>query len=259
MRLANKVGVVTASGSGMGRAGAVLFAREGARVLVVDVNADAARETAAAIRSAGGDVHVSCGDLSNEAYARAIVAEAVERHGRLDFLWNHVGHPGPAGIEGVSTEDIDRALTLNLRSVLFTTSEAIAAMRKTGGGSILFTASTSGLQGSKFSPVYSAAKFGVIGLARSLARAHAAQNIRVNVVCPGATDTPMLRSFVRRPGQEAGLEGDIESLVAQRSAQVPMGRAGTPEEVANAALFLLSDEASYVTGVALPVDGGATA
>ena len=110
--------------------------------------------------------------------------------------------------------------------------------------------------GSKHSPVYSAVKFGVIGLARSLARDLAPQNIRVNVVCPGATDTPMLRTFVRRPGQAEGAGEDIEKLVAQRSSASPMGRPGKPEEVANAALFLISDEASFVTGVSLPVDGG---
>lgn len=259
MRLANKTGVITASGSGMGRAGAVLFASEGARVLIVDANEEGAEETATLIRAAGGETHVSSGDLSDEAYARSIIAEVVGRYGRLDFLWNHIGHPGPSGLEGVSTEDLDLALTLNLRSVVFTTSEAIPAMRTSGGGSILFTASSSGLQGSKFSPIYSAAKFGVIGLARSLARAHASENIRVNVVCPGVTNTPMLRTFVRRAGQEGDLGNDVEGLVAQRSAQPPMGRAAEPIEVARAALFLVSDDASYVTGVALPVDGGATA
>lgn len=259
MRLANKVGVITAAGSGMGRAGVVLFASEGARVLVVDANEEAARDTAAEIRSAGGEAQVSTGDLSDEAYARRIIAEALEHYGRIDFLWNHVGHPGPSGLEGVSASDLDFALNLNLRSVALTTSEAIPAMRRGGGGSVLFTASTSGLQGSKFSPVYSAAKFGVIGLARSLARAHAAENIRVNVVCPGATNTPMLRTFVRRPGQETAMPGDIETLVTQRSAHAPMGRAAEPIEIARAALFLISDDASYVTGVALPVDGGATA
>ncbi len=259
MRLANKIGIITAAGSGMGRAGAVLFAGEGARVLVVDLNRDAAEETAALVRSAGGEAQVSSGDLSDEAYARSLVAEAVSKYGRLDFLWNHVGHPGPSGLEGVGASDLDFALNLNLRSGVFTTAEAIPEMRKGGGGSILFTASSSGLQGSKFSPIYAAAKFGVIGLARSLARAHAFENIRVNVVCPGATNTPMLRTFVRRPGQETELAGDIESLVAQRSAQSPMGRAAEPIEVARAALFLISDDASYVTGVALPVDGGQTA
>ena len=259
MRLANKTGIITAAGSGMGRAGAVLFAAEGARVLVVDANGEAALETAELIRAAGGVADVSVGDLSSESYARAIVAEAVNKYGRLDFLWNHVGHPGPSGLEGVATQDLDFALTLNLRTVMFTTSEALPVMRNGGGGSILFTASSSGLQGSKFSPVYSAAKFGVIGLARSLARAHAAENIRVNVVCPGPTNTPMLRTFVRRPGQEASMAGAIEDLVAQRCRLSPMGRAAEPIEIARAALFLISDEASYITGVALPVDGGQTA
>lgn len=259
MRLANKVGIITAAGSGMGRAGAQLFASEGARLLVVDANEGAAAEVVAHIRASGGDAHVSVGDLTDEGYARRIVGQAVDRFGRLDFLWNHVGHPGPSGLENVATRDFDFALNLNLRSVAFTTAEAIPVMRKGGGGAILFTASTSGLTGSKYSPVYSAAKFGVIGLARSLARAHAADAIRVNVVCPGATNTPMLRTFVRRPDQQDTLQGDLESLVAQRSAVCPMGRAAEPVEIARAALFLVSDDASYITGVALAVDGGATA
>ena len=258
-RLANKVGIITASGSGMGRAGAILFASEGASVLVVDANKDAADKTVEMIRAAGGQAQVSAGDLCDEAYARDIVEEAVKHFGRLDFVWNHVGHPGPAGLEEVSTSDLDLALNLNLRSVLFTTAAALPMLRKGGGGNILFTASTSGLEGSKYSPVYSAAKFGVIGMARSLAKAHAAENIRVNVICPGATNTPMLRTFVRRPGQEGDLPGDLEKLVAQRSSLSPMGRAAEPVEIARAALFLVSDDASYVTGVALAVDGGATA
>ena len=159
--------------------------------------------------------------------------------------------------------DFDIAIGLNLRTVLLTTEAAIPEMRARGGGALLFTASTSGLVGSAFSPVYSMAKFGVVGFVRSLAKRLAPDRIRVNAICPGPIDTPMLRVFVARPDQQraAGQEGgqDKEALVVQRARQILMGRTGKPEEIANAALFLISDEASFVSGAALPVDGAATA
>lgn len=258
-RLEGKCGIITAAASGMGRAGALLFAAEGAGVLVVDIDEAAAMATVSAIRDAGGNAETHVGDLTSEVFARGVVARGLEAFGRVDFLWNHAGHPGPLGLTEASTRDIELALDLNLRSVMFITAEALPVMREQGGGSILITASTSGLVGSRYSPVYSAVKFGTIGLARSLARAHAAEGIRVNVVCPGVTDTPMLRGFVRRPGQTDDADKDLEALVKQRAAQGPMGRPADPREVANAALFLISDEASYVNGVALAVDGGLTA
>jgi NAD(P)-dependent dehydrogenase (short-subunit alcohol dehydrogenase family) len=132
-------------------------------------------------------------------------------------------------------------------------------MRARGGGSLLFTASTSGLQGSVFSPVYSAMKFGVVGFVRSLAKRLAADGIRANAVCPGSVDTPMLRVFVARPDQASTRGNDVEELVKRRGAANPLNRSAQPEEIANAALFLLSDEASFITGAALPVDGGTTA
>jgi NAD(P)-dependent dehydrogenase (short-subunit alcohol dehydrogenase family) len=154
----------------------------------------------------------------------------------------------------------DLAVDLNLRTVLITTEAAIPEMRARGGGSLLFTASTSGLQGSAYSPVYSMCKFGVVGFVKSLSVRLAPEKIRVNAVCPGPIDTPMLRVFVARPDQKSTAGMDPEELVRKRAhGAVPLGRTGKPEEIANAALFLLSDEASFVTGVALPVDGGVTA
>ncbi len=196
---------------------------------------------------------------SDDENARRIVKETANAFGGLDFVWNHVGHPGPAAVEGIDMADYEMAMDLNIRTVLVTTEAALPELRARGGGSLLYTASTSGLRGSAFSPVYSAAKFGIVGMVRSMAKRYAPEKIRVNAVCPGPTDTPMLRVFVSRPDQQSTQGEDKESLVAQYAASNPMGRAARPEDVANAALFLVSDEASYVSGAALPVDGAATA
>ncbi len=259
MRLEGKLGIVTAAGSGMGRAGAVRFAAEGAALGVVFIDAEAVADVVAEIEAAGGRAKGIVADLTKDEDSRRIVAETASAFGGLDFVWDHVGHPGPAAIEGIDMADFDLAVDLNLRTILVTTEAAIPEMRARGGGALLYTASSSGLQGSQFSPVYSAAKFAVVGFTKALAKRLAGDNIRVNAVCPGPVDTPMLRVFVARPDQQSTQGMDKEELVLKRGGQTPMNRPGKPHEIANAALFLLSDEASFVTGVALPVDGGVTA
>ena len=226
---------------------------------VVDVNAESVERVVTEIVSAGGRATGIVADLRQDADARRIIDETGDAFGGLDFVWNHVGHPGPAAVEGVDWAAYEAAMDLNVRSVIVTTEAAIPRLRERGGGALLFTASVSGLVGSRMSPIYSAAKFGVNGFMKALALRLAPDNIRVNSICPGPIDTPMLRVFVKRPDQKGTENVDVEDLIYQRQSRVPMGRPGKPEEIANAALFLLSEEASFITGVALPVDGGATA
>lgn len=259
MRLDGKIGIVTAAASGMGRAGALRFAREGAAVGVADIDQAGVEAVVAEITASGGRALALVGDLRRDEFARDIVRRTANAFSGLDFVWNHVGHPGPASIEGIEMGDFEIAIDLNLRTVLVTTEAAVPEMRARGGGSLLYTASTSGIQGSAFSPVYSMAKFGVVGFVRSLAKRLAPEKIRVNAICPGPIDTPMLRVFVARPDQQRTSGQDKEALVVQRGRQNPMGRTGKPEEIANAALFLISDEASFISGATLPVDGAATA
>ena len=259
MRMQGKIGLVTMAGSGMGRAGALRFAKEGASVGVVDIDADAVARVVAEIETAGGKAKGIVADLTKDENSARIVRETATHFNGLDCGWNHVGHPGPASIEGIEMKDYDLTMNLNLRTVLISTEAALPELRARGGGSLLFTSSSSGLMGSGYSPIYSMAKFGIIGFVKAMAKRYAKDNIRVNAVCPGPIDTPMLRIFVARPDQQSTHGMDKEELVAKRGGVGPMGRPGKPEEVANAALFLLSDEASFVNGIAMPVDGGITA
>ena len=212
----------------MGRAGAVRFAREGAAVAVVDIDADAVQAVVDEIEAAGGRAVGIPADLTRDADSRRIVREAANAFGGIDFVWNHVGHPGPASVEGIEMEDFDTAVTLNMRTVLVTTAAAIPEIRARGGGALLYTASTSGLRASSFSPVYSAVKHGVVGFVKALGKRLAKENIRVNAICPGPVDTPMLRVFVARPDQQSTHGLDREQLVARRGDTIPMGRPGTP-------------------------------
>lgn len=247
MRLAGKLAVITAAASGMGRAGVELFLREGARVAAVDINDEALA------RLAG--VEKVQADLSRPDEVRRSINEAARKLGGVDILWAHAGTPGPGGVENLDLAEYQRAIDLNVTSAVLAAGEVVAHMRKRGGGSIIFTASVSGLVGSMFSPVYSAAKFAIVGLTKSLAMRFAADRVRVNVVCPGLADTPMKIGFTGRSGDVAEAEANQARLLAM----VPMGRLCRAEEAAHAALWLASDDASFVTGVALPVDGGFTA
>ena len=259
MRLENKIGIVSAAASGMGRAGALRFAREGAAVGVVDIDQAGVEAVVGEIAAAGGRALALVGDLpTTNSRGRSCAAPPARLAGSTSSGTMSATPVRPrlkASTWRISTSRSG----LNLRTVLVTTEAAIPELRARGGGALLYTASTSGLVGSAFSPVYSMAKFGVVGFVRSLAKRLAPEKIRVNAICPGPIDTPMLRVFVARPDQQRTAGEDKEALVQMRGRQNPMGRTGKPEEIANAALFLISDEASFVSGAALPVDGAATA
>ncbi len=256
--LTGRIALVTAAGSGMGRASAVLFGREGATVVVVDLDQDAAEQTAVEIERGGGKAVAETCDVASVEKLRGVFERVEQEFGVLHVLYNHAGIPGPAGIEDVGEQEWHHAIDVNMKSAFFGTALGIPLLRKADGkGSIIFTASTSGLVGSTMSPLYSMAKGGIVNFARGVALKLAGDRIRANVICPGPIDTPMLPQFFgRTPDQMANLSESMAGFMAQA---VPMGRAGDPKEIAQAALFLASDSSSYVTGVALPVDGGYTA
>jgi len=253
MRLSGKLAIVTAAASGMGRAGVERFVREGARVAAIDIDARGLEALAA---QWGSDRVVPVtADLSVAQAARDSIDRALAALGGVDILWAHAGIPGPASIENLDLAEYERAMTLNVTSAVLGAGQVAPHMRARGGGAIVFTSSVSGLVGSLMSPIYSAAKWAVVGLAKSLALALAPDGIRVNVVCPFLAQTPMKQAFVGRSGDEAEARANEARLIAS----VPMGRLVAPEEVADAVLWLASAEASFVTGVALPIDGGFTA
>ena len=252
MRLAGRAAIITGAANGIGRAAAERFAAEGAAVLLADVDGDAGADAAAAIRARGGRAEFERIDVTEELQVRAMVEAAVERFGGLDVLFNNAGVGSFVPFDRLEPVAWDRIVAVNLRAVYLCCRQALPHLRRSGRGVILNMASQSGLQGQAMNEPYCAAKGGVILLTRALARELARENIRVNCLCPGGTDTALLRQFV-------ATSGSTDPTLAGLAERVPMGRLARPEEIAAAALFLASDDASYVTGVALPVDGGATA
>ena len=224
------------------------FAREGAAVVIADVSADAGEAAAVAIVAAGGRATFVATDVTREADVQAMIDAAVARFGALDVLVNNAGIGRFVPFDELLPKDWDAIFAVNLRAAYLGCRHALPHLRRTGRGVVLNIASQSGLQSQAMNEAYCASKAGVILLTRSLARELAPEGIRVNCICPGGTDTPLLRTFSRT----------IRSADSTPP-RPPLGRFARPDEIAAAALFLVSDEASYVTGVALPVDGGATA
>jgi NAD(P)-dependent dehydrogenase (short-subunit alcohol dehydrogenase family) len=250
-RLAGKVALVTGAGSraegiGNGRAAAILFAREGAKVLIVDRDTGAAEATRAMVAAEGGEAAVFAADVTRSEDCRAMVDEAVRRWGRLDILDNNVGIGSRGSVLEVDEAEWARVMEVNVTSMMLASKHAIPVMAQTGGGAIVNISSISALRPRGLT-AYSASKGAVIALTRAMAMDHAAQGIRVNCVAPGPVYTPMVYA--------GGMSDDLR---ARRRRASPLGIEGTGWDVGYAALFLVSDEARYITGVLLPVDGGVT-
>ena len=246
MRMQGKRGVVTGAASGLGREVAKLFAEEGARVVVADVNGDGAQAVAEEI---GGDaVHQAC-DVTVEEQVIAALDRSVGEWGGLDFVINNAGVQVEKSLEETSNEEFDWLFDVNVRGVFWGCKHAIARMRDAGGGAIVNTASALSLVSDPFLPVYTASKHATLGLTRSVGVAYAADGIRCNCVCPGDMQTPMIERYWEATG-------DPEKAKAEMASMYPAGKIGQPGEVARAILFLASDEASYVNGSFMQVDGG---
>ncbi|MFC8304292.1 SDR family NAD(P)-dependent oxidoreductase [Specibacter sp. NPDC057265] len=247
MRFNNKTAVVTAAGAGIGRAIALRLASEGAAVVVSDINDAAGAETVALITAAGGTAAYQHANVSDAAEVQALMAFTLDNYGRLDLAVNNAGIGAmPKPMEEISEAEWDRTVNVTLRGTFLAMKSQIAHFRAAGSGSIVNIASVAGISATPSLTPYGAAKHGVVSLTRSVALENAAHGIRVNAVAPGAVETAAL----------ASLPADAKAGYA---AEVPMKRLGQPEEIANAVSWLLSQEAGFVTGVVLPVDGGTSA
>jgi NAD(P)-dependent dehydrogenase (short-subunit alcohol dehydrogenase family) len=250
-RLDGKVSLVTGGGNGMGREAAVLFAAEGARVMVVDTDENAGRATVAAIGAAGGDAAFAPADVADEDQVVEMVRATVTAFGGLHVLYNNAGifPVDDGGAVETPSSTWDQVMAVNLKGVWLGCKHGIPALLASGGGSIVNVASFVALIGAATAQIaYTASKGGVLSMTREIAVEYARRGIRANALCPGPVETPMLAELMSDPVRRA-----------RRLVHVPMGRLGRPEELARAALFLASDDSSFMTGAALVVDGGITA
>jgi len=244
-RLKGKVAIITGGGSGIGRATCLLFAREGAKVAVADYVAEGGNETVRQIKAAGGEAVFVQTDVSKSADVQNMIGATVRNYGRVDILFNNAGIEGPSTkLANLKEEDWDRVIAIDLTSVYLGIKYVLPEMIRQGGGVILSTASVAGLVGFQGSGAYAAAKAGVINLTRLAALEYADKNIRVNCICPGVIETPMVDRVMGGRPRERVVKTE------------PIGRLGRPEDIANAALFLASDESSFATGAPFIIDGG---
>ena len=243
MKLTGKVAFVTGFGSGLGQAIAIMFAKEGAAVAGISKTAAKGLETVATIEKAGGRALFRAGDICDSAQMESMIAETVRQFGGLDILVNSAGVRTNGSITEITEDDWDRTLDTNLRAVFVASRLAIPEMKKRGGGVVLHIAARSGMLGQAGRAAYCASKGGMVTLTEAMAMDHAKDKIRVNCICPGPTRTPMV-------------DTSTPEKLARYKTRVPIGRIGEPEDVAYAAVYLASDEASMVTAAILPVDGG---
>jgi NAD(P)-dependent dehydrogenase (short-subunit alcohol dehydrogenase family) len=251
-RLAGKVALITGAGGGQGRAASLLFAKEGARVVVVDVKTEGGNETVQMVRAAGGRAEFIAADVSKAVQVEAAVQCAVKNYGALHIMYNNAAvlHRKDAPVTVLDEETWQQVLDINLKGVFLGCKFAVPAIIAAGGGSIINTSSLAGLLGVGNVHAYTAAKGGVISLTRAVAMAYAREHVRCNVICPGAVDTPMMAHV---------LHSENQRLRESFERGHPIGRIGTPEDIAAMALYLASDESSWVTGSVFTIDGGNSA
>jgi NAD(P)-dependent dehydrogenase (short-subunit alcohol dehydrogenase family) len=260
-RLQGKIALIVGAGCvgpgwGNGRAACVLFAQEGAKIFAVDRDMGPMEETVARVKEAGGEIATHLCDVTQSSSVKAMVQACQARYGRIDTLVNNVGGSAPGGPVEMAEEAWDAQIDLNLKSVFLTCKHVIPVMEAQGGGSIINTASASGIRWTGAAQVaYAASKAGVIQFSKVVAVQYAAKKIRVNTIVPGQLHTPMVEARLAKT--RAG--GDVEKLLAQRQARIPLGFMGDGRDTANAAIFLASDESRWVTGTEIVLDGGMSA
>jgi len=251
MRFQRKVVLITGAGVGIGRAAAVRFGKEGAKVAINSLTPTNGQETLRLLKEAGGQGIYIQGDVSIAVDARRIADEAVKAFGRIDILVNNAGIVLPGRVDNISEEDWDRTIAVNLKGVYLVSKYTIPEMRKIGGGVIVLNASVVAIKGVKDRGAYTASKGGVLALTKAMAADYLSENIRVNCVCPGTTYTPSLERRIQA-------FADPEKARVDFIARQPMGRLGKDEEIAAAILFAASDEAAFMTGANIAIDGGMT-